>query len=264
MALVRLLGQDIGYSASPAMHSAAFAALALDHRYELADLRAGDLARAIGELRSRDVLGANVTVPHKAAVMPFLDEVDASAERAGAVNTIVSRCGRLTGSNTDIPAIADEIGRLVGRPRRTIVLGAGGAARAVKLALESLGTDDVSLVAASGRGGAFPWRELPDLLRDADLVVNATPVGTTSNVAPIVRELLHPRLAVFDLVYRPSPTRLVREARECGLRARAGAGVLLGQGWRSLEAWLRAPVDASVKAAMGQALRREIGDGADV
>ena len=99
------------------------------------------------------------------------------------------------------------------------------------------------------------------MLADADLVVNATPVGTGSDESPVPAALLRPDLAVFDLVYRPSPTRLVREARAAGAPARAGAGMLLGQAWRSLELWLGvpAPIDA-----MRDGLRQSVGEGADV
>ena len=101
---------------------------------------------------------------------------------------------------------------------------------------------------------------LPELLADADLVVNATPIGTAADESPVPVALLRPDLAVFDLVYRPSPTRLVREARAVGAPARAGGGMLLGQAWRSLELWLGvpAPIDA-----MRAALRASVGDGVD-
>jgi len=108
------------------------------------------------------------------------------------------------------------------------------------------------------------WPELPQLLAIADLLVNATPVGTNSDESPIDEALLHPDLAVLDLVYRPSPTRLVHDARACGLEARAGAGVLHGQGWRSLERWLELEVGDEVKRAMADALAAELGDGVDV
>ena len=258
MGVVRLIGEHISYSASPAMHAAAFATLALDHTYELADVGADGLTAAVGALRDGEALGANVTVPHKQAVMPMLDEVASLAERAGAVNTIVVRDGRLVGSNTDIPAIVDEIRRVAGNPRRAVILGAGGAARAVGLALERVGTTEVAMVDRA------KWSELPRLLQDADLVVNATPVGTNNDDTPVPQHLLHTGLGVLDLVYRPSPTRLVRAARDSGLKAAAGAGVLLGQGWRSLEGWLSEPVAEGVKHQMAAALRDELGDDADV
>lgn len=258
MATVRLIGEHISYSASPAMQSAALAALGLDHRYELADVAAADLPAAIAALRDADVLGANVTAPHKAAVMALLDEVDQLATRAGAVNTIVNRNGRLIGSNTDVPAIADEIRRLLGAPRAAVILGAGGAARAVAAALGEIGAAKTVLVSRDN------WSDLPRLLATADLLVNATPIGTDSDESSLDQRLLHPNLVVLDLVYRPSPTRLVSDARECGLHARAGAGVLLGQGWRSLEAWLGQSVPHDVRQQMADALSEELGVGADV
>jgi len=264
MGVVRLLGQHIAYSASPAMQAAAFRALGLAHEYELADVAADALPAAVAGLRNADSLGANVTVPHKHAVLDLVDEVDTLAGRAGAVNTIAVRDGRLRGSNTDVPALIDEIGLLRPSPRRAIVLGAGGAAHAVRLALEMMGAHEIVLVSRSATGGSVGWQELGDLVPVAELLINATPVGTGSEESPVPATLLHPRLAVLDLVYRPSPTRLVREARACGAIARAGAGVLLGQGWRSLEAWLGAPATAEVRGAMARALRDELGPVADV
>jgi len=264
MATVRLVGQHIAYSASPAMQAAAFAMLGLDHHYELADVDASELPAAADAMRDVDVLGANVTAPHKAAVMDLLDDIDSVAADAGAVNTIVSRERRLVGSNTDVPAIADEIRRLRPAPQNVVVLGAGGAARAVQVALKSIRAPHVTLVSPSGRDGAASWLDLPRLLAAADLLVNATPVGTNRDESPVEPSLLHQGLALIDLVYRPSPTRLVHEARACGLQARAGAGALLGQGWRSLEAWLGITVGDEVKRAMADALSAELGAGADV
>jgi len=258
MAIVRLIGHQISYSASPAMHSAAFATLGFDHHYELADVTADDLRATVEALRSDDVLGANVTVPHKAAVMPLLDDVDEPARRADAVNTIVSRDGRLIGSNTDVPAISDEIRRLRPRLRHAVILGAGGAARAVALALNEIGAPDPLIISRSN------WSQLAGALAEADLVINATPVGTNSDESPLDPALLHPGLALLDLVYRPSPTRLVHDSRARGAEARAGAGVLLGQGWRSLEAWLSVEMSESVKTAMADALAQELGSGVDV
>ncbi|CAN5834854.1 shikimate dehydrogenase [soil metagenome] len=264
MGVVKLLGRHIYYSASPAMQSAAFAALELDHRYELADVPVDGLPGAVATLRDDDCLGANVTVPHKGALVALLDEVNPLGRRAQAVNTIVHRRGRLIGSNTDIPAIADEIKRLRPEPRNAVVLGAGGAARAVCLALEMTGMEQATLVSRAGREGAVAWDQLPELLTTADLLINATPVGTDSEDTPVPAALLHQPLAVLDLVYRPSPTRLVSEAREAGLPASGGAGVLLGQGWRSLEAWLGKSISRGVLEVMAQALREELGEDADV
>ena len=246
------------------MHSAAFAALGLDHRYELADVADHELPGVITALRSGEVIGANVTVPHKEAVISLVDEVAPVAAGVRAVNTIAARDGQLFGSNTDVPAIADEIRRLRPKPQHAVVLGAGGAARAVRAALDELGARRTTLVSRSESESSAAWSELPELIAEADLVINATPVGTSSDESPLDPELLHRGLAVLDLVYRPSPTKLVHDARARGLPARAGAGVLLGQGWRSLEAWLSGSVSESAKRAMADGLSRELGAGADV
>jgi shikimate dehydrogenase len=242
-----LLGHHIGYSASPAMHNAAFEALGMDARYELADVRADGLADAVAALRRPGSIGANVTQPHKLAVCDFVDEVTPPVERLGAANTIVNQEGRLVAHNTDLPAVAAELGRL-GALRRAVVLGNGGASRAVQAALAEAGVD--TTVVDRER-----WTELSSLLADASLLVNATPIGTGSNDTPVSSDLLRPDLAVLDLVYRPTPTRLVREARAAGALAEGGAGMLLTQAVMSFELWTdrQAPV-----AAMDGALTAEL------
>ncbi len=137
-----------------------------------------------------------------------------------------------------------------------MVLGAGGAGRAVQLALASLGAGHVSVLRRSDGSMASLAQEL----ETADLLVNATPVGTASDESPVPANLLRGDLAVLDLVYRPSPTRLVREARAVGARADAGAGILLGQAWRSLELWLQQPAPVE---AMRAALETELGGDSD-
>jgi len=252
-----LLGQGISYSASPAMMSAAFTALGLPHIYAIRDVAASDLPAAVSALRDPDSGGANVTAPHKAAVAHLMDDISPDAAQADAVNCVVRDGDRLVGHNTDLPAIMDELTAL--RPDglgRVVLLGAGGASRAVELAVTRLDGDLVRVARSDGS-----WDRLPEHLATADLVINATPIGTAADESPIPSVLLRHDLAVFDLVYRPSPTRLVREARATGAAARAGAGMLLGQAWRSLELWLGlpAPIDA-----MRAGLRRSVGDGVDV
>ena len=249
---VVLLGEGMGYSASPAMHNAAFAALGLPWRYELRDVPAEALPAALAELRAATLRGANLTRPHKGRVLGLLDELDPLAERVGAVNTIVATDGRLAGHDTDVPAIAAEIARL-GRFRSAVVLGRGGAALAAAAALADAGAT-VELV------GRDRWADVPALVADADVLVNATPVGTASDESPIDAALLRRDLAVLDLVYRPSPTRLVRDARAAGAQARGGAGVLLSQAALSFALWTGMPAPVEV---MREALLAELGPEAD-
>jgi shikimate dehydrogenase len=246
--LAVLLGHHIGYSASPAMHNAAFASLGMDARYELADVAPGGLAGAVEALRAPDRLGGNVTQPHKLAVCDLVDDVALEVGRLGAANTIVRSGSRLVAHNTDLAAIAAEI-EVLGRFACAVVLGAGGASRAAQAALADAETT-MEVVDRSR------WSELPDLLGAADLVVNATPIGTASDESPVPATLLRPDLAVIDLVYRPVATRLVHDARAAGASATSGLGVLLRQGAASFALWTgrEAPLDV-----MREALERELG-----
>jgi shikimate dehydrogenase len=245
-----LLGQGIGYSASPAMHNAAFAALQMDARYELRDVPIHDLAREVDALRESDAIGANVTRPYKVEVCSLVDELAPDVHRMGAANTIVRIGHRLVAYNTDLPALIAE---LPPRVRRAVVLGAGGAARAAVTALRAAGNPQ-TLVVDRAR-----WPNLPGALATADLVINATPIGTDSDESPIPAHLLRPDLKVLDLVYRPRQTRLVREARKRGASARGGAGMLLRQAAASFQLWTgrEAPIDA-MREALDAELERTV------
>ncbi len=248
----RLLGQGIAYSASPAMMNAAFEALGLPHRYVLADVPADEVATTVDSLRADGMGGANVTVPYKGVVVPLLDELSDTAREADAVNTIVKRAGRLIGHNTDMPATVEVLRRLrPGGVGHALVLGAGGASRAVQRALGQLDVRRVTILRRSD--GSI--ERLPEVATDADLLINATPVGTGADESLVPNGSLRPDLAVLDLVYRPHPTRLVREARDRGAVAEDGSAVLLGQAWRALELWLERPAPIDI---MREALTREL------
>lgn len=235
------------------MMNAAFEALGLPHRYVLADISADAVAATVTRLRSSDSGGANVTVPHKPAVAELVDEVSEVARDAAAVNTVVRDGRRLIGHNTDMPATIEAITELCpAGVEHAVILGAGGVSGAVQLALAAVGAERVSVLRRSDGSVA----RLADELRTADLLVNATPVGTGSDESPVPRELLRDDLAVLDLVYRPHPTRLVRDARARGAAAQSGAAILLGQAWRSLELWIGMPAPVKVMQA---ALDTELG-----
>ena len=253
---VLLLGQGIGYSASPAMLNAAFRHAELPITYELRDVPQADIGDAVRGLRELDVVGANVTTPHKVAVLELVDEVDPSAMEAGSANVIVRRNGTLTAHSTDLPAMTAEL-QLVdaGTGGLAVVLGAGGAARAVVAALSGGGWHEVLMVTRRR------WADIPSLLDSADLLVNATPIGTGSSESPVPAALLRSTLRVLDLVYRPSPTRLVADARRMGAEARGGAGILLHQAALSFTLWTGREAPTSV---MRDALRDALGPQADV
>jgi shikimate dehydrogenase len=233
------------------MHNAAFAALDMDWTYELFDVPREGLKAAIAGLKSPEAAGANVTIPHKQAVMDQLDVIAPEALRARAVNTIVNEDGRLAGFNTDIAAIRTAVDDVGVDPAgsNVVILGAGGAARATAVALEG---SHVTFVSRRPQGADLPgkvirWDDpsLPGLTRAADLLVNATPLGRKEEM-PIRPAGLPRDGAVIDLVYVTGGTPLVRKARSLGLRAVDGWEVLLSQGALAFLMWTgrSAPIDA--------------------
>lgn len=261
---VGLIGDPVAHSLSPAIQQPALDALGLAARYELWPTAAADLPARIAGLRAPDVLGANVTVPHKLAVMPLLDEVAPLARRAGAVNTLLHRQGRLLGENTDVHGFAAALTEVCRDPaaRRTLILGAGGAARAVLLALEGAGAGEITIanrdpdraarlaadfaptpIRLVSPGGADLRRELAT----TTLLVNATSLGWHPGEAPLPLDLLAALPAgalVVDLTYRD--TDLLVAARAHGLATLDGLSMLVHQGARALELWTGRPAPLSV------------------
>ncbi len=268
---VGILGHPLAHSLSPDMHNAAFAALGLDGRYLLLDVPPAGLAEAVRNVRVAGFCGASVTVPHKQAVMPLLDEITAEAKAIGAVNTIVRQDNRLIGDNTDWRGFLVPLREAGFDPagRSCVVVGAGGAARAVVYALGRAGAASVHLFnRTSARAEAlahdlqplFPKTVLhahsilAGAVRDAlahdtmVLLVNATSVGMWPNVdaSPWQDDLPIPAGAtVYDLVYNPLQTKLLRQAEEAGCRTIHGEGMLVHQGAIAFELWTgrKAPLD---------------------
>jgi shikimate dehydrogenase len=233
------------------MHNAAFHALGLDWTYELLDVGPADVAGAVATMRAPDVAGANVTIPHKVPMMRLLDRIDADALRAHAVNTIIHQEKLLIGDNTDVAAIRSAVAGLGVDPHgaAVVVLGAGGSARAVGVALEgahltfvSRHPEDADL---PGRVVAWSDPSWPAVVRSADLLVNATPLGRRDEM-PLSPRALPTNGSVLDLVYVTGGTPLVRKAASLGLRAADGWGVLLAQGARSFELWTGRPAPLEV------------------
>ena len=234
------------------MHTAAFAALGMGGwTYDLLDVPAALLRESVDSLRAPDVAGANVTIPHKQAVMDYLDTVAPEAIRARAVNTIVNDQGRLGGYNTDIAAIraALEESGVESDRVNAVILGAGGAARAAAVALDGAHITFVARrpdhVDVPGKVVAWDDPSWPALARSADVLVNATPLGRHDEM-PIRPGALPTDGAVIDLVYVAGGTPLVRKARSVGLRAIDGWEILLAQGAQSFLMWTgkSAPLDA--------------------
>jgi len=262
---VGLLGWPVSHSVSPAMHHAAFAALRLDWVYELLPVPPEDFEREVARLIAAGYRGFNVTIPHKDAArrLPQLARVSPAVEAIGAVNTlIVQPDGSLHGDNTDwqgfLDALTDEGVEAVDAV--CLVLGTGGSARAVRYALEGAGAKSVTQVSrrAQGAFGVAGYDDLARLTLDLDLVVNCTPVGMHPNpdASPWPRTLPFPPGAVlFDLVYNPPVTLLMREAQAAGAQTVGGLGMLVRQGARSFALWTgRTPpinvMDAAARAAL--------------
>lgn len=275
-----VLGYPIGHSLSPAMHNAAFGATGLEAIYLPWAVPPEGLAEAVGALRRiENLLGANVTVPHKEAILALVDEVDAGARRLGAVNTLVVRGGRLTGYNTDAEGFALALREEAGfdpEGRSALILGAGGGARAVAFALADGGIARLAILNRGPRRGEDLAEQVrgcrPGLevkawalhdtggparfLGRCDLLVNCTPVGLRAEDPPLVPGFpLAGGCLVCDLIYSPPETPLLRRAREAGCRSLNGLGMLLYQGAAAFQLWtgIRAPV-AAMRRALGEAL----------
>ena len=272
MATVYLLGHPVAHSLSPAMHNAAFAALGLPHHYETRDVEPDRLEDFVDALRRDDVLGANVTIPHKERVLRYLDEAGKEARRVSAVNTIVRRGARLTGENTDVYGFERAIsepapGKKLFAGGTVLLLGAGGAARACAVVLLERG-NEVQVASrtraraeqlAAGidvdgrRPTAVRW-PTPSDLAAVDGVVNATPLGLHGE-DPLAGMEIHERLRVVDLVPTAAMTPLVKRARAVKNGVVVdGLSMLLYQAARSFTLWTgrEAPL-AVMRAALPRA-----------
>jgi shikimate dehydrogenase len=267
-----VVGDPVAHSLSPPMQAAAFAAAGVDGGYVAERVPAGTLDAAWPELRRR-LAGWNVTRPHKEAALALADRVSPEAAACGSVNTVVVDGDRTGGHSTDGAGFLDALAAAHSEPvRRAVILGTGGATRAVAAALAGQGAD-VGLVGrneAAGRAVAADLssgvgrvafsggpERLADAVRGVDLIVNATPLGDPSmpGRSPIPDDVavgsLEPRPVVFDLVYWPRRTPLLERAAAEGCVTVEGIEMLIGQGARSFELWtgVPAPVDAMRTAA---------------
>jgi len=262
-----LLGFPAHHSMGPAIHNAAFEALGLPFVYVAHDVAPADLAAAIAGIRALGYRGLSITMPHKVAALELVDEVDAMARAIGCINTVVNQDGRLVGSNSDGQGALDALGRagISTQGRRVLVLGSGGAARAVAMtvamrgqpaALEILGAveDELSRLGrdvAERAGASVDARRLDDkslaeATARADVLLHCTPVGMTPDTGRslVPRELLRPGLAVFDAVYNPRRTLLLEQASERRCRVVEGMEMFLGQAMVQFELWTGQPAPA--------------------
>ena len=281
-----VIGHPLGHSLSPAIFQAAFDATGIDARYEAWATTPDELAARVDSLRADDVLGANVTIPHKETIVAHLDRLDERAERIGAVNTIANDGGKLVGYNTDVAGFDRALREDAGfdpKGKQTALIGAGGAARAVALALIEGGASIIYVTGRSPRridaltaklrgltspGITLTWSywlagTFMRVVPNTDLLVNCTPVGThksdTDGQSPLPDEYV-PGSLVFDLVYNPPETPLLKVAKKRGAKAVSGLGMLVYQAAESIKIWTGqdAPVEKMLEAGK-QALAGEGG-----
>jgi len=260
-----LIGDPVEHSLSPLIHNTAYKALGINYSY--ITLQVKDIERAIADIRARGIRGASVTTPHKVSALKYLDRLDPAARAVGAVNTIVNDNGVLTGYNTDGDAALkalEEVTDLGGK--RVVLVGSGGAALAIAAALKEKNVNMVILnrteakarqLAKKVNAEDYGGLERLSLVASADILINATTVGmapgTRATIVP--REFLHDHLTVFDIVYNPKETRLLREARARGCAIVYGYRMLLYQAAQQFELFTGHPAPLGVmESALVQAL----------
>jgi len=256
--IVGLIGYPVDHSLSPLMHNAAFSALKLDYIYIPLAVEPDHLGQAVEGLKAMGFVGANVTIPHKVAIMPYLDELDRSAELVGAVNTIVIRNGRCIGYNTDAQGFIQSLTsrNITIKGKKVVIMGAGGAARAVVCGLIEHGIDQLMIgTRDAGKSQEFielfptainilgcNWQEkmFTDALAQCDILVNCTPIGMSAHnevTLPINWQVLNPSAIVCDLIYNPPMTQFLTYAESHGHIVFNGAGMLVEQGALAFELW---------------------------
>jgi shikimate dehydrogenase len=272
--IVGVIGSPVAHSLSPLLHDSAFAALGLAARWRsfAFEVAQGEAPGALETMRRARIRGLSVTMPHKAAVAALVDECSDTARRLNAVNCVVNEAGALYGTNTDGEGFVASLARAAGfdpTGRRCLVIGAGGAARAVVLALAAHGAAGVAIVnrtperafeaadlaGAAGSAVALTDGSVARAVAAADLVVNATPVGMAGGVPAaewlVAPGLLGPGQVAADLVYAPRPTRWLAEAAGTGATVVDGLGMLVHQAAAQLVLWtgMEPPVEAMWRAA---------------
>ena len=269
--LLGIIGDPVEHSLSPVMHNAAIASLGLDYIYVPFPVQQGDLSRALSGFTAVDLLGFSITIPHKQDIIPLLTEISDDAANIGAVNTVWRTATGWKGTNTDAIGFIAPL-KTMSRDWTQVtpvVLGNGGAARAVIAGLTNLGCREIHVV---GRNSAklarfyqswshapkitsllkiHNWDNLSSLISAADLLINTTPVGMSPHVdaSPVEEELMQKLKAdaiAYDLIYTPNPTQFLKLAQAQGVMIIDGLEMLVQQGVAALEIWLQQPVPVDV------------------
>jgi shikimate dehydrogenase len=277
--ILGVMGFPVSHSLSPVMHNAAIAAMGLDYVYVPFPIPVEQLPAAIAGLKAvQSVQGFNLTIPHKVEVMPLLDEVLPIAKAVGAVNTVKRVGDRWVGTNTDVAGFLEPLKKLNcdWENMPAVILGSGGAAKAVVAACLELGCSVIHVVGRDPKKmkkfhGAMtsqlhdynlrvhPWASIPHLLEVAGIVINATPIGMAGDPNTPISEaeinLLPDHAIAYDLIYTPRPTKFLQIAAARGLKAIDGLEMLINQGAIGLEFWLDQTVPIEI---MRQALLQHL------
>ena len=268
-----VIGDPIEHTLSPIMHNAAFEALKLDYVFLAFKVKSAGIADAVNGMRALNIRGLNVTMPHKSTVINYLDRVDLSAQIINSVNTILNKENLLFGFNTDgigaLKALREN--GVEPKGRKVLLLGAGGAARAIAYTM-AREADELAVLNRTVKpaqdlakllekavnkkvvAGSLSPSEIQENLQDSDILINATSVGMKPSVdeSPVKPKLLRPNLAVMDVVYNPLETKLSKDAKAAGAKVVSGVEMLIYQGAASFEIWTgkSAPVEVMRQAAL--------------
>ncbi|MBN1801359.1 MAG: shikimate dehydrogenase [Candidatus Lokiarchaeota archaeon] len=253
-----LIGHPVEHSMSPTMWNAALQELGLDYTYVAFDVESNNLENAIKSMRALGIKGMNVTIPHKEAVIKYMDEVEEVAMKMGAINTIKNDNGVLKARNTDaggaLKSLIEAGCKISGK--NVLFLGSGGVARSVAYILSnkvnkiiltdiveknalSVANEIKKNMGANIEGKLANLEMLKKTINDIDILINATPIGMHPKIdnTPIPKELLHEDLFVFDVIYNPLKTKLLKEASEIGCKTLGGLDMLVNQGVLAFEWW---------------------------
>jgi len=258
--LFAVLGNPVSHSLSPVMHNTALSEVGYNGVYHAFKVK--DIGEAVSGIKALGIRGASITIPHKISVIEFLDELDDTAEKIGAVNTVINRHGVLTGYNSDcLGAIKAILEKTAIKDKNVVIIGAGGAARAIGFGIISQGGRITILNRTAAKGERLArhlgaeFQPISNLKKTGcQILINTTPVGMIpdTNVMPVQREDLDKTMVVMDVVYNPLKTRLLREAENIGCRTVDGVSMFVYQGAFQFELWTgkRAPVEVMKKAVL--------------
>lgn len=265
-----VIGDPIDHSLSPNIHSAAFRELNLDCSYIAYRIPQGELSEGIEGLKKIKINGFNVTIPHKIEMMTYLDKIDESCSLIGAVNTVTNNEGILKGYNTDMDGFIEPFKKknLKIKDSKVLLLGAGGAARAIAAGMSKEKAKEITIVNRTEsnantlleftskiglNGNVMTINEAERKINEYDVIINATSIGLRNEPSPISLEEITQNTIVYDIVYMPMNTDFIKKAKEKGATIIFGYEMLLGQAVRAFEIWhdMKAPYNAMKKALLG-------------